>query len=65
MIISIPLCIAKCKIFGIDIRFMVAEVKRLRKNLHLDEFNEKVEIIRNKALLKYEIEAKVFSMEDM
>lgn len=48
-----------------DKRALVAEVKRQRKNFKPDVFNEKVEIIRNKVLSKYEIEEKVFCMEDM
>lgn len=44
---------------------LVAEVKRQRKNFNPDEFNKKIEIIRNKVLSKYKIETKIFSMDDM
>ena len=44
---------------------LVAEVKRQRKNFHSEEFNEKVEMIRYKALSIYEIEAKELCIEDM
>lgn len=44
---------------------VVAEVKRLRKNFKPDEFAGKVELIRNKVLANYAIEAICLTMEDM
>lgn len=44
---------------------LVAEVKRQRKNFHSEEFNEKVKMIRYKAISIYEIEAKELCIEDM
>ena len=44
---------------------VVAEVKRLRKNFKPDEFAKKVELIRNKVLANYAIEAICLTMEDM
>lgn len=44
---------------------VVAEVKRLRKNFKPDEFAGKVELIRNKVLANYTIEAICLTMEDM
>jgi AAA+ ATPase superfamily predicted ATPase len=52
-------------IFADDKRALVAEVKRQRKNFKPDEFNKKVELIKNKVLSKYKIEQKNFCMEDM
>ena len=44
---------------------VVAEVKRLRKNFKPDEFAKKVELIRNKVLANYAIDAICLTMEDM
>ena len=44
---------------------LVAEVKRQSKNFKPDLFAFKVEELRKKALFKYEIESRLFSMEDM
>lgn len=44
---------------------VVAEVKRLRKNFKPDEFAGKVELIRNKVLANYAIDAICLTMEDM
>ena len=52
-------------IYADDKRALVAEVKRQRKNFNPDYFNEKVEIVRNKVLSKYNIEVRNFCMEDM
>ncbi|EOS19069.1 MULTISPECIES: ATP-binding protein [Parabacteroides] len=52
-------------IYADDKRALVAEVKRQRKNFNPNDFNEKVEIVRNKVLSKYKIEVRNFCMEDM
>lgn len=52
-------------IYTDDKHALVAEVKRQRKNFNPDYFNEKVEIVRNKVLSKYNIEVRNFCMEDM
>jgi len=52
-------------IYTDDKRALVAEVKRQRKNFNPNDFNEKVEIVRNKVLSKYKIEVRNFCMEDM
>lgn len=52
-------------IYADDKHALVAEVKRQRKNFNPDYFNEKVEIVRNKVLSKYNIEVRNFCMEDM
>lgn len=44
---------------------VVAEVKKLRKNFKPDEFAGKVELIRNKVLANYAIDAICLTMEDM
>jgi len=44
---------------------LVAEVKRQSKNFKPDLFALKVEELRKKVLFKYEIESRLFSMEDM
>ena len=44
---------------------LVAEVKRQSKNFKPDLFALKVEELRKKGLFKYEIESRLFSMEDM
>ena len=44
---------------------LVAEVKRQSKNFKPDLFAFKVEELRKKVLFKYEIESRLFSMEDM
>ncbi len=44
---------------------LVAEVKRQSQNLKPDLFALKVEALRKKVLFKYEIESRLFSMEDM
>ena len=44
---------------------LVAEVKRQSKNFKPDLFALKVEELRKKALFKYDIESRLFSMEDM
>lgn len=46
-------------------RALVAEVKRQGKNFKPEVFAEKVEALRNKHLFKYEIESRLFTMEDM
>lgn len=58
---------------GIDIvglyaeqkKALVAEVKRQSKNFKPDLFAFKVEALRKKVLFKYEIESRLFSMDDM
>lgn len=52
-------------IYTDDKHALVAEVKWQRKNFNPDYFNEKVEIVRNKVLSKYNIEVRNFCMEDM
>ena len=52
-------------LYADDKRALVAEVKRQRKNFNPNDFNEKVEIVRNKVLSKYKIEVRNFCMEDM
>ena len=44
---------------------VVAEVKRQRKNFKPDEFARKVELVRNKVLTHYVIDAVCLTMEDM
>ena len=44
---------------------VVAEVKRQRKNFKPDEFARKVELVRNKVLTHYIIDAVCLTMEDM
>ena len=44
---------------------LVAEVKRQRKNFKPDEFARKVELVRNKVLTHYIIDAVCLTMEDM
>lgn len=44
---------------------VVAEVKRQRKNFKPEDFERKVETIRNKVLSKYEIHPVCLTMEDM
>lgn len=44
---------------------LVAEVKRQRKNFKPEEFQQKIEILKNKVLFKYEIETKNLCMDDM
>ena len=44
---------------------LVAEVKRQRKNFKPDEFARKVELMRNKVLAHYVIDAVCLTMEDM
>lgn len=44
---------------------LVAEVKRQSKNFKPDLFALKIEELRKKVLFKYEIESRLFSMEDM
>lgn len=44
---------------------LVAEVKRQSKNFKPDLFTLKVEALRKKVLFKYEIESRLFSMDDM
>ncbi len=46
-------------------RALVAEVKRQAKNFKPELFAQKVEALRKKILFKYEIESRLFSMEDM
>ena len=46
-------------------RALVAEVKRQSKNFKPDLFASKVEALRKKFLFKYEIESRLFSLEDM
>lgn len=46
-------------------RALVAEVKRQSKNFKPELFAQKVEALRKKALFKYEIESRLFCMEDM
>ena len=46
-------------------RALVAEVKRQSKNFKPELFAQKVEALRKKVLFKYEIESRLFSMEDM
>lgn len=44
---------------------LVAEVKRQSKNFKPDLFAQKVETLRKKILFKYDIESRLFSLEDM
>ena len=46
-------------------RALVAEVKRQSRNFKPELFSQKVEALRRKVLFKYEIESRLFSMEDM
>ena len=46
-------------------RALVAEVKRQAKNFKPELFAQKVEALRKKILFKYEIESRLFSMEEM
>lgn len=46
-------------------KVLIAEVKRQRKNFKPEDFNRKIEIVRNKILSGYEIEQSCMSMEDM
>lgn len=46
-------------------RALIAEVKRQSKNFKPELFALKVEALHKKALFKYEIEKRLFSMEDM
>ena len=46
-------------------RALVAEVKRQSKNFKPELFAQKLEALRKKVLFKYEIESRLFSMEDM
>lgn len=44
---------------------LVVEVKRQRKNFKPELFQQKVEVIHNKVLYKYEIESRCLTLEDM
>lgn len=46
-------------------RALVAEVKRQAKNFKPELFANKIETLRNKALFNYEIESRLFTMDDM
>lgn len=46
-------------------KVFIAEVKRQRKNFKPEQFQQKVEMIRNKLFFKYEIETACLSLEDM
>lgn len=46
-------------------RALVAEVKRQSKSFKPELFAKKVEALRKKVLFKYEIESRLFSLEDM
>ena len=52
-------------LYAEDKKALVAEVKKISKNSKSDLFALKVEELRKKVLLKYEIESRLFSMEDM
>ena len=52
-------------IYAENKRALVAEVKRQSKNFKPELFAQKVEVLRKKALFNYEIESRLFSMEDM
>lgn len=52
-------------IYAEEKRALVAEVKRQAKNFKPELFAGKVEALRKKALFHYEIESRLFSMEDM
>ena len=52
-------------VYADDKRALIAEVKRQQKNFKPELFEAKVEAIRKKALFKYEIEVKYFSLDDM
>jgi hypothetical protein len=52
-------------LYAEDKRALVAEVKRQSKNFKPDLFSKKVEALRKKVLFNYEIESRLFSMEDM
>ena len=43
----------------------MAEVKRQAKNFKPELFANKIETLRNKALFNYEIESRLFTMDDM
>lgn len=49
----------------IKVVFIVAEVKRQRKNFKPDDFAIKVETLRNKVLHKYDIQTECLTLEDM
>ena len=52
-------------IYAEEKRALVAEVKRQAKNFKPDLFAQKVDALRKKVLFNYEIESRLFSMEDM
>ena len=53
------------RLYAEEKKALVAEVKRQSKNFKPDLFALKVEELRKKVLFKYEIESRLFSMEDM
>ncbi len=48
-----------------DAPVLVAEVKRQSKNFKLERFEAKVEYLRNKILYDYNIESRLFTLDDM
>ena len=52
-------------LYAEDKRALVAEVKRQAKNFKPELFAQKVEALRKKVLFNYEIESRLFTMEDM
>ena len=52
-------------LYAEDKKALVAEVKRQSKNFKPDLFALKVDALRKKILFKYEIESRLFSMDDM
>lgn len=52
-------------IYLFEKKALVAEVKRQRKNFKPELLQQKVEVIRNKVLFKYEIESRCLTLEDM
>ena len=52
-------------LYAEDKRALVAEVKRQAKNFKPELFAQKVEALRKKVLFNYEIESRLFTMDDM
>ena len=46
-------------------KVLIGEVKRQRKNLKPELFQQKVELLRIKFFFKHEIETRCFTIEDM
>ena len=52
-------------IYAEDRKALVAEVKRQRKNFKPEDFEAKIETLRNKVLHKYDIKTECLTMEEM